>query len=148
MLCLPVAVLGILRTEKLKGIFKKSNTPWSQSVLEWNYFVYIVFLKCKFCRSLWYFSFVCFNWCLLLKLLESRMKPEPVEKLVTENHCVLLLWCAWFAEIMCIFSVYNWLLYIGDVINIHFCQHHVNPMISTVNICPMVWLYKPFTDFV
>lgn len=61
-----------------------------------------------FCRSLWYFSFFSFNWkCLLLKLtvLESRTKSEPVEKLITEKKTVLLLWCAWFAEMKCVFSV-------------------------------------------
>lgn len=55
-----------------------------------------------------------------------------------KKYFVLLLWCAWFAEIKCSFSVYTDLLYIGDVINIHFGHHHVNPMTSTVNICPMM----------
>lgn len=54
-----------------------------------------------------------------------------------KNIVCYLLWCAWFAEIKCIFSVYTDLLYIGDIINIHF-DHPVNPMISTVNICPIV----------
>lgn len=82
-------------------------------------------------------------------MLESRMKPEPVEKLVTEkNIFVLLLWCAWFAEIKCIFSVYTDLLYIGDVVNIHFGHsHHKSYDFKCKHLSNDV-AYKPFTDFV
>lgn len=85
---------------KKTEVFK--STSRSQSILEWTYLVYIVFLK----YSVDHYGFS-FNWkWLFLKLtvLESKTKSEPVEKLITEKK-VLLLWCAWFAEIKCIFSV-------------------------------------------
>lgn len=66
-------------------------------------------------------------------LLESKMKPEPVEKLVSENHFVLLLWCAWFAEIKCIFFLSVLIIVYRGCYKYTF---FVSIMISTVNICP------------
>lgn len=79
---------------------------------------------------------------MLLKLIGNVGKKDEArasgKACYRKKYFVLLLWCAWFAEIKCSVSVYTDLLYIGDVINIHFGHHHVNPMTSTVNICPMM----------